>query len=283
MDRFSSWPSVFKVPNVGADQLVKHLRHQFETYGASEELASDGGLAYVAATTQSFLKQWGCRHRLSSAYFPHSNLRAEQGVKLAKKLIRDNTDRSGSLDNDKFARALLNYRNTPLRDIGKSPAQIVTGHQLRDHLPANPMSYKPSKEWLLTKEQRELALAKRYARQEEVWSEHTRTLPKLPVGSVVRVQNQTGNKPKRWDRTGLIVEALPNLQYKVRMDGSGDVTLRNRRFLRKITPIQTLISRDPAATPALTPDGSHPGSESRSPSGPRRSSRRRTETKRFSK
>ena len=283
VDRFSSWPSVFKVPNVGADQLVKHLRHQFETYGASEELASDGGLAYVAATTQSFLKQWGCRHRLSSAYFPHSNLRAEQGVKLAKKLIRDNTDRSGSLDNDKFARALLNYRNTPLRDIGKSPAQIVTGHQLRDHLPANPMSYKPSKEWLLTKEQRELALAKRYARQEEVWSEHTRTLPKLPVGSVVRVQNQTGNKPKRWDRTGLIVEALPNLQYKVRMDGSGDVTLRNRRFLRKITPIQTLISRDPAAAPALTPDDSHPGSESRSPSGPRRSMRRRTETKRFSK
>merc|ERR1711860_33981 len=84
------------------------------------------------------------RHRLSSAYFPHSNLRAEQGVKLAKKLIRDNTDRSGSLDNDKFARALLNYRNTPLRDIGRSPAQIVTGRQLRDHLPANPSTNQPN-------------------------------------------------------------------------------------------------------------------------------------------
>ena len=102
VDRFSSWISVYKVPSVGSDQLIKILRHHFETFGASEELASDGGLGYVAAATQTFLKQWGCRHRLSSAYFPHSNLRAEQGVKLAKKLIRDN--------NDKFTQALLSVQ-----------------------------------------------------------------------------------------------------------------------------------------------------------------------------
>ena len=282
VDRFSCWPSVYKVPNVGSDQLVKRLRHHFETFGASEELATDGGLGYVAAATQSFLKQWGCRHRLSSAYFPHSNLRAEQGVKLAKRLIMDNTDKSGSLDNDRFARALLNYRNTPLRDIGRSPAQIVTGHQLRDHLPANPKSYRPSKEWLLTKEQREVALAKRYTRQEEVWSEHTRDLPKLPIGSLVRVQNQTGNKPKRWDRTGLIVDTLPHQQYKVRMDGSGEVSLRNRRFLRKITPIQTLISAEGmAATPASPQATSDSVPGSRSPPAPRRSLRRRRQTNRF--
>ena len=275
VDRFSSWISVYKVPNVSSDQVIRMLRHQFETFGASEELASDGGLGYMAAATQSFLKQWGCRHRVSSAYFPHSNLRAEQGVKLAKQLIRDNTDKSGSLDNDRFARALLNYRNTPLRDIGRSPAQIVTGRQLRDHLPANPSSYRPSREWLVTKEQREIALAKKYAKQEEVWAEHTKTLPELPVGSVVRVQNQTGNKPKRWDRTGLIVEVLPHLQYKVRMDGSGDISLRNRRFLRKITPIQSIIQ-----SPTTAPPRSR--SEAASPPEPRRSSRVSKKTQRFS-
>ena len=157
-----------------------------------------------------------------------------------------NTDRSGNLDNDKFARALLNYRNTPLKDIGRSPAQIVTGRQLRDHLPVNPSNYKPTREWLLLKEQRTLALAKRYGRMEERWSEHTRELPKLPLGATVAVQNQHGNKPKRWDRTGVIVEILPHLQYKVKMDGSGDVSLRNRRFLRKITPMQSVIVQTPA-------------------------------------
>ena len=276
VDRFSCWISVYRVQNVGSDQLIKIMRHQFETYGASEELASDGGLGYVAAATQTFLKQWGCRHRLSSAYFPHSNLRAEQGVKVAKKLIRDNVDKSGNLDNDKFARALLNYRNTPLRDIGRSPAQIVTGRQLRDHLPANPESYKPSKEWLLTKEQRELALAKRYAKQEEVWAEHTKTLPELPVGALVSVQNQYGNKPKRWDRSGLIVEVLPHLQYKVRMDGSGDISLRNRRFLRRIIPIQSVIQGT-----ASVPVQASPGSEAAFSPQPRRSGRVRRKTKHF--
>ena len=74
VDRFSSWISVYKVNTLGAAQLIKILHHHFETYSASEELATDGGLGYVAAKTQSFLKLWGCRHRLSSAYFPHSNL-----------------------------------------------------------------------------------------------------------------------------------------------------------------------------------------------------------------
>ena len=243
---------------------------------ASEELASDGGLGYVAAATQTFLKQWGCRHRLSSAYYPHSNLRAEQGVKLAKQLIRDNVDKSGCLDNNKFSRALLNYRNKPLRDIGRSPAQIVTGRQLRDHLPSNPNSYRPSKEWLVTKEQREVALAKRYARQEEVWSEHTRELPKLPLGSFVSVQNQKGNKPKRWDRSGLVVEVLPHQQYRVRMDGSGDISLRNRRFLRRITPVQSVIQAQPTASVA-----SGPASPNDSlPPGPRRSGRIRAKNNR---
>ena len=112
-------------------------------------------------------------------------------------------------------------------------------------MPSNPNSFKPSKEWIISKEQRELALAKRYARQEEVLSEHTKTLPELAVGVQVSVQNQTGNKPKRWERTGVVVEALPYQQYRIRMDGSRDLTLRNRRFLRRITPIQNLISPNP--------------------------------------
>ena len=38
----------------------------------------------------------------------------------------------------------------------------------------------------------------------------------------------------KWERTGLIVEVLQNDQYKVRVDGTGRVTLRNRKNLRII-------------------------------------------------
>ena len=51
------------------------------------------------------------------------------------------------------------------------------------------------------------------------------------------VQNQAGNKPLRWSKRGVVVEVLPHRQYKVRMDGSRRITLRNRKFLRKFSPL----------------------------------------------
>ena len=56
------------------------------------------------------------------------------------------------------------------------------------------------------------------------------------MGTVVQVQNQRGKDPLRWDRSGIVVEDLGNQQYTVKMDGSGRVSLRNRKFLRKIEP-----------------------------------------------
>ena len=235
VDRFSNWISVFKIKKGdGAEVLVKLLRQHFLTFGASSELASDGGLEFVSATTQTFLKAWGVHHRLSSAYHPHSNQRSELGVKLARRLIRENTDGSGNLDNDKFARALLNYRNTPCRDMKLSPAQILYGRNIRDHLAVDIAKLKPRKEWLLTQEQREVAMSRRYERMEERLRIGTRVLPKLEVGNLVSIQNQTGPRAKKWDKTGTIVEMLPFDQFRIRVDGSGNVTLRNRQYIRKI-------------------------------------------------
>ena len=57
------------------------------------------------------------------------------------------------------------------------------------------------------------------------------------MGTLVQIQNQKGQDPLRWDKSGVVVENLGNHQYTVRMDGSGRVTLRNRKFLRKIRPL----------------------------------------------
>ena len=39
-----------------------------------------------------------------------------------------------------------------------------------------------------------------------------KTLRPLEIGEKVAVQNQTGNKPKRWSNTGRVVEVLPHRQ-----------------------------------------------------------------------
>ena len=93
-------------------------------------------------------------------------------------------------------------------------------------------------------------MAQRHVAQREAWSEHTKKLPPLPVGTKVLIQNQVGNHPRRWERTGKVVEARDHDQYTVRVDGTGRVTLRNRRFLRSFQPITRAA---PTQTPLPPP------------------------------
>ena len=172
-------------------------------------------------------------HRISSVAFPHSNCRAEVGVKMCKRLIMGNTGPNGELDVPKFQRAILQYRNSPDQDTKMSPAMIVFGRCVRDLIPVLPGRYKPQEAWVDNAGLRETALRKRHLRAAERLSQYTKTLPPLRVGDHVRLQNQLGNEPLKWDKTGVVVEVKQNDQYIVRVDGSGRVTMRNRRFLRK--------------------------------------------------
>ena len=108
VDRFSSWPAVqFCGASTGSSrQLQEWLRQYFATYGIPEEIATDGGL-YMSYETQKFLADYGVKHRLSSVAFAQSNKQAELGVKIMKRLIRENTGSDGSLTNDRFLQALM--------------------------------------------------------------------------------------------------------------------------------------------------------------------------------
>lgn len=168
--------------------------------------------------------------------FPHSNGRAEIGVKMAKRLITDNTGPYGELDTNKFQRAILQYRNAPDQDTKLSPAMILFKRPIRDFIPILPGKYRPADVWVETSNDRERALRIRHAREVERLTQYTKKLPPLKVGDHVRIQNQTGHEPRKWDKTGVVVEVKQFDQYAIRVDGSGRVTLRNRKFLRRFTP-----------------------------------------------
>ena len=236
VDRYSNWPIIDRAKN-GSRDLINVLRRTFSTYGIPDELSSDGGPEFIANDTDQFLTSWGVHHRLSSVAYPHSNCRAEIGVKTMKRLIMTNTGPNGTLDTDTLQRAILQYRNCPDPQTKLSPAMCIFGRPVKDFIPIIPGRYKPHPTWQDTLATRENALRNRHMRCEERLSLHTRRLPPLTVGNHVRIQNQIGQHPSKWDKTGVVVEVKQFDQYRIRVDGSGRLTLRNRKFLRSYTPV----------------------------------------------
>ena len=250
-DRLSGWLEVNKIPvgtnESGSKGLCKALRRLMIQVGVPKEVSSDGGPEFVAGETEAFFSRWGIHHRISSAYNPSSNGRAELAVKTAKRLLMNNVGANGSLDNDATVRALLTYHNTPDPGCKLSPAQILLGRQLRDTLPfinKDVMVFNNSEvhpQWREAWKAKEEALKTRYVKTMESLNEHSRQLVPLQQGDRVMIQNQNGRFPKKWDKSGVVTEVLPFEQYTLKVDGSWRVTRRNRRFLKAFEPATVTI------------------------------------------
>ena len=165
----------------------------------------------------------------------------------------ENIGPTGSLDNDNFLRAMLQIRNTPDPDCNISPAEIVFGRPIRDAFSfvnrcskfSNPLVHP---EWRKAWSLKEKAMRCRMTRTCEKLNEHTRKLQPLQVSDHVFIQNQHGAHPSKWDKSGKIIDVKPHNQYLVKVNGSGRVTVRNRRFLRKFTPAAMTVNQQPLQT-----------------------------------
>ena len=242
VDRYTAWLSVFCLAKDNSSNVIAALRQYFTRWGVCKQLTSDGASVFTSVAIKDFFYRWGVQHRVSSAYYPRANKRSEVAVKSAKRLIMENLGPKGQLDTDRFARALLLHRNSPDPLTGLSPAMILFGRELRDHLPAVLTKYQPRLEWRLEADLREKAHAKRHAKMEERLSFGAKPLPPLSLGDTVTVQDQSNPlKPGKWTKTGEVVEILPHNSYMIIIHGSRAPTQRNRRFLRKISPFHPII------------------------------------------
>ena len=163
-----------------------------------------------------------------------SNGKAEVTVKSMKKLIIKSWN-VRALDENKLARALLQYRNTPTEKDGASPAQKLYGHPIQNTIPVHNRAFAP--EWqkrlncIDQKRNASIELSKTY------YDVYSRKLPDLPVGTQAAVQNA---KTGRWDVYGVVLHMDRFRKYLVKTK-CGRILERNRRFLRKrniILPIE---------------------------------------------
>ena len=98
----------------------------------AENIANYDGSQLRANEMETFLTRWGMDHRISSDYNPHSNRRSEMSVKTAKIPLMTGTKSYGCPDWDKVSQALLQHRNTPIRDLNLSLAKLLFGQATQE-------------------------------------------------------------------------------------------------------------------------------------------------------
>ena len=250
VDKYSNWLSIFKLGKDNSKNVIQVLRQYFSVFGVAECVCSDGAAVYCSQEMKQFFNTWKIVHRVSSAYHPTSNKRAEVAVKSAKRLIRENVGPASTLNTNQVVQALLSHRNCPDPATGVSPAQIVFGREIRDIIPRS--SYKPRKAWSEMAEARESSFLKRHYAKSEI-ARPQRKLKELCIGDNVHIQDQQGTTPHKWSKSGVIVDSLPFNSYLVKVDGSSRLTKRNRQFLRKFVPFQTSSNASSSINDANTP------------------------------
>ena len=282
VDQLSGWPHVtaFNDVNTSTKKVIESVRAFFSTVGVPVKFWSDNGPQFASTEFKKFLSEWGVSAGTSSPHYAQSNGRAEVEVKVMKKLIKGSSSPFGVFDENKFAKSIMLFRNTP-RLGGASPAQRVFGHPIRDSLPIHRRAF--ATEWHKADD----VLEKRERRAKSLQAEHynrtTRLLPPLTVGNHVLIQHPVS---KLWATPGIIVEAGPNRDFLIKTP-AGRVIRRNRRFLRRRVPVfvnhapPVLTDHSPPAPlPAAARSPAVPAMDP-VPAQPRRSRRQKKNSKKY--
>ena len=155
--RLTGWLEIASLKSsTKSSDVIKVLREWFHRLGIPEETSLDGEPNLDPREFLDFMKKWGIVRRLSSAYYPQSNGRAEVVVKTAKRIPREHIG-----GNDKIARALLAYRSTPLKGYEASPARLMLGRNIQHFVTAPSSGYRVSSiKWAHFLRQREVAILK---------------------------------------------------------------------------------------------------------------------------
>ena len=256
IDCKTGWPDIIDMgKDTTAPKLVATLRDQFCHTAALDLLWSDGGPQFTSAHLATFLQSWGVSHMTSSPHYPQSS-RSSSKINEEAQL--------GRVDWSRLSRALLQYRNTPCRKDGLSPAQKLFGHPVQDNLPAHRRSFAP--EWQKSSEEAEQAATLTQEKAKAFYNQHSRYLSGLQIGNHVAMQHPS---TKLWDIYGTITEIGPHRRYLVTTQ-SCRVFSRNRRFLHKRSPQYSPVTDYP-------PNCSVPPANTATP--PRTETRRSTRAK----
>ena len=215
-DYFSNFIEVESIPSVTTRGVCKVLKIMFARYGSPDALVTDNGPQFASAEFAAFAKCWSFNHITSSPRYPQSNGKDENAVKTVKRLFSKCREAGQS-----EYKALLDWRNTPSKGVGTSPAQRFLGRRCKTMLPMTGAVLQPK----YSTAEDERALQGQKAKQEHYYNQHARDLSPIEAGDAVRMRLPGEST---WSK-GVCTRLCGPRSYRVKVGGA--VYRRNRRQL----------------------------------------------------
>jgi transposase InsO family protein len=214
VDYYSNFIELDQLTTLTSTRTITLLKKHFSRYGIPRMIVSDGGPQFTSQEFDSFTKSWGITHVISSPMHQRANGKAESAVKIMKNLLTKTHKEGG----DTYE-AILEQRNTPRQDTGRSPAEMMFNRKTRSFLPTINSQLKDS-----------VIREKRESRKDSVKKSHdrkSRRLSELDIGQAVFFQHLEG---KNW-KLGEITQILGPNTYQVK-GPDGGIYRRNRVHMR---------------------------------------------------
>lgn len=125
VDYLTKWLEIIVLKSKRSCDIIEEFKKIFATHGVPDIVIADN-MPYSSYECQSFAKEYDFEFKTSSPKYPKSNGLAERFVQTAKNILNKSNDLNV---------ALMEYRNTPITGLKRSPAELLYNRKLKTKLP----------------------------------------------------------------------------------------------------------------------------------------------------
>nr|XP_034334879.1 uncharacterized protein K02A2.6-like [Crassostrea gigas] len=184
VDYYSDYFEVDRLHSKTGSSIISKLKAHLTRHVIPDTLVSDNGPPFNGQEFAEFSRAYKFNHVTSLPNYAQSNGKAENAVKVIKRLI----NKSVADQKDPYL-ALLDLRNTPSQDIGYSAVQRIFGRRTKTLLPVSEDMLKPRYADKV-KEQ----VNHRKGRETHYYNKGAKELPTFQEGEGVRVRPKGNEK-----------------------------------------------------------------------------------------
>lgn len=226
IDYFSNWIELKKLKNKTAEECIKALNSIFSFHGFPCIIIADNN-PFSSILFKQFLNNHNITLTTSSPNYPRSNGLAEKSVNICKTMLKKCFyENNGNLESLDFY--LLSHRNTPIPDLGLSPAQMLLNRRLKDDLPVVDSMLKPV---LINRQKLKQKKLCRRKKQKFYYDRTTKNLAGGKVNDNVLFKNK-----EQWEN-GIIVKKCKEPRSFVIRDNFGNDYRRTQQHLILRKPV----------------------------------------------